>query len=184
MENIPINSIDEVDDISSRDEYEVALRAGKTPEEAIRIVSEFSRDNARTPYQWNSTENAGFTSGKPWLRVNPNYREINFENEEKDPDSVLSYYKKLLALRKNPNDRDTLIFGSLKPVWEDRPGIMAYERSSENQKILIAANFSREPQAIKPGSGYSKVLLNNLPELSENEGTITLGAYQAVILEI
>ena len=182
MENIPIHSIDEVDDISTLDEYEVALQAGKTPEEALRIVAAYSRDNARTPYQWNSRENAGFTSGKPWLRVNPDYTEINYEDEEKNPESVLNFYKKLLALRKDPLYSETLIYGKLVPLWADHPGIMAYERRSEHQRILIAANFLNVKQAVRLEGGYEKILINNLHGLEEEGGELRLAAYQAVIL--
>lgn len=90
MENIPFKSIDEVDDISTLDEYKVALDAGLTPEAALKAVARRSRDNARTPMQWTCGENAGFTAGTPWLRVNPNYTAINVEKESGDPDSVLN----------------------------------------------------------------------------------------------
>ena len=101
MENVKFESIDQVDDISTLDEYKVALDAGCTPDEALKVVSRFSRDNARTPMQWTDGENAGFTTGKPWLRVNENYKKINAESQINDPDSVRSFYKKLIALRKN-----------------------------------------------------------------------------------
>ena len=88
MENIPFSSIDEVDDISSLDEYQVALDAGLSPEDALKAVARFSRDNARTPMQWSDAAHAGFTTGKPWLRVNPNYLSINAAAQLEDPDSV------------------------------------------------------------------------------------------------
>ena len=99
MENVPISSIDEVDDISARDEYRVALEAGLSPEEALRVIAKSSRDNARTPMQWTDGENAGFTAGTPWLKINPNYTDINVEAELADENSVLHFYKKLIALR-------------------------------------------------------------------------------------
>ena len=109
-------------------------------------------------------ENAGFTSGKPWLRINPNYRKINLEDERKNPDSVWNFYRSLIALRKDPAYRETLVYGELQPVMTDRPKLMAYLRRSENQTILIAANFSREPQRIRPEGSWEKVLLNNQHE--------------------
>lgn len=100
MENLGVVSIDKVDDISALDQYQVCLDAGLTPEEALKVISIYSRDNARTPVQWNSDKNAGFTDGTPWLMVNPNYTAINVAAQEKDPDSILSFYKELIALRK------------------------------------------------------------------------------------
>jgi oligo-1,6-glucosidase len=184
MENIPIDSIEEVDDISSLDEYQVALKAGRTPEEALKAVAVQSRDNARTPYQWSHGENAGFTAGKPWLRINPNYRKINLEDERRNPDSVWNFYRSLLALRKDPAYRETLVYGELQPVMTDRPKLMAYFRRSENQTILIAANFSREPQRIRPEGVWEKVLLNNQHEFYAEDGSILLGGYQVLILEM
>ena len=107
MENVPFSSIDEVDDISTLDEYQVALNAGLSPEDALAAVSRFSRDNARTPMQWSGKENAGFTAGTPWLKVNPNYTSINAADQLDDPDSVRSFYKKLIALRKDPEYKET-----------------------------------------------------------------------------
>lgn len=184
MENIPIHSIEEVDDISTHDEYEVALSAGKTPEEALRAVARFSRDNARTPYQWTHGKNAGFTTGEPWLRVNRNCDKINYEDELKNPDSVLNFYRDLLALRKNPACQETLVYGRLEPVMNDRPGLMAYMRRSEGQTILIAANFRKEPQEIIPADSCVKVLLNNLHEVREDAGKILLQGYQVLIMEM
>ena len=115
MENVPFSSIEEVDDISSLDEYQVALEAGLTAEEALKVIARYSRDNARTPMQWSDAAHAGFTTGTPWLHVNPNYSTINAAAEQKDPDSVFHFYKKLIALRKDPAYRETVVYGALEP---------------------------------------------------------------------
>ena len=107
MENISFDSIDEVDDISTLDGYKVARAAGLSEKEALRAVEKSSRDNARTPFQWDGSENAGFTTGKPWLRVNPNYTEINLADQRNDPDSVFNFYRQLTRLRKNPDYQET-----------------------------------------------------------------------------
>ena len=99
MENVEFQSISEVDDISTLDEYQVALDAGLTPDAALKAVNRVSRDNARTPFQWDASANAGFTTGTPWLKVNRNYTKINLESQKNDPDSVYQYYRRLLALR-------------------------------------------------------------------------------------
>ena len=120
MENVPFSSIDEIDDISTLDEYQVALDAGLTPEDALRAVAKFSRDNARTPMQWSDADHAGFTTGTPWLKVNPNYTSINVKDQLDDPDSVRSFYKKLIALRKAPEFKETVVYGTLEPYLEEQ----------------------------------------------------------------
>ena len=111
MENKKIRSVQELDDISSIDSYQVARRAGLTDEEALETITFHSRDNARTPMQWSDEEHAGFTTGEPWLKENPNYTQINVQEQLGREDSVLSFYKKLIALRKDPAYKDTFVYG-------------------------------------------------------------------------
>lgn len=184
MENLTFASINEVDDISTLDEYQVALDAGLSPEEALKAVNRLSRDNARTPFQWDDSENAGFTSGTPWLRVNPNYTQINAAEQMQREDSVLNYYKKLTALRKNPQYADTIVYGNLEPVWEERHNLMAFYRRGEQQTLLVIANYQREPQTVTLDAPYKKVLLNNLGQLRADGTTLYLDGYQAVVLEL
>ena len=184
MENIKFESIDEVDDISTLDEYQVALKAGLSPEEALKAMGRFSRDNARTPFQWSSEANAGFTTGTPWLRVNPNYPEINLAAQRNDPDSVYQYYRKLIALRKDPEYKDVIVYGTLIPLWEDQTNLMAFYRKSENQTLLVIANYQRDPRTVTVEGGFRKLMLSNLPELTSESCTITLAGYQAVVLEV
>ena len=184
MENLTFASIDEVDDINTLDEYQVALKAGLSPKEALKTVNRLSRDNARTPFQWDASENAGFTSGTPWLRVNPNYTQINAAEQMSREDSVFNYYKKLTALRKNPQYADTIVYGNLEPVWEDRHNLMAFYRRGENQTLLVIANYQKEPQTVTLDAPYKNVMLNNLDRLDVDGTTLRLGSYQAVILEM
>ena len=183
MENIPFKSIDEVDDISTLDEYKVALDAGLTPEAALKAVARRSRDNARTPMQWTCGENAGFTAGTPWLRVNPNYTAINVEKESGDPDSVLNFYKKLIALRKSPEYKETVVYGALIPFMEDRPNLMAYYRKGD-KTLLVVGNYQWDEQEITLPSECKKVLINNYPDLISSGDQITLHGYQVLILEL
>lgn len=183
MENVPFPSIEEIDDISTHDEYRVALKAGLTPAEALTAVSKYSRDNARTPMQWSAGANAGFTSGTPWLMVNPNYTSINAAAQTDDPDSVYSFYKKLIALRKDPVYQETIVYGALKPAWEDRHNLMAYYREGD-QTLLVIGNYQREEQEITLPSPYKKVLLNNYKDMAEDGSRIRLHGYQVVILEM
>ncbi|MBD5477220.1 MAG: alpha-glucosidase [Lachnospiraceae bacterium] len=183
MENVPITSIEEVDDISSHDEYKVALEAGLSPEEALKAVSKFSRDNARTPMQWSDEANAGFTTGTPWLKVNPNYTSINAAEQRKNPESVWNFYKKLISLRKDPAYKETVVYGALEPVWEERHNLMAYNRKGD-KTLLVVGNYQREAQEIVLPGGHQKVLLNNYGDIAEDNGRIRLYGYQVLILEM
>ena len=183
MENIPFKSIDEVDDISTLDEYKVALDAGLTPEAALKAVARRSRDNARTPMQWTGGENAGFTAGTPWLRVNPNYTAINVEKESGDPDSVLNFYKKLIALRKNPEYKETVVYGTLEPFMEDRHNLMAYYRKGD-KTLLVVGNYQRDEQEIALPAACKKVLINNYPDVVMDGAAVKLHGYQVLVMEL
>ncbi len=184
MENMKFRSIDEVDDISTIDQYQVSLDAGLPEDEALKSISLFSRDNARTPFQWNAEVNAGFTTGTPWLRVNPNYTDINLESQQNDPDSVFQFYRKLIALRKDPQYKDVIIYGVTAPFQPERDNLIAFTRKTDAQTLLIAVNFQNAPQTVKLDVPYKKVLLNNLSELDGTGAEFTLGGYQAVVLEL
>ena len=183
MENVPFKSIDEVDDISTLDEYKVALDAGLTPEAALKAVARRSRDNARTPMQWTGGENAGFTAGTPWLRVNPNYTSINVEDERKDPDSVFHFYRQLIALRKNPEYKETVVYGALEPFMEDRHNLMAYYRKGD-KTLLVAGNYQWEEQEITLPAACKKVLINNYPDVVMDGETVKLHGYQVLVMEL
>lgn len=190
MRNCPMDSIEDYDDINTKDQYRTALEAGCTEEEALDACIRYSRDNARTPMQWSHEKEAGFTTGKPWLKVNPNYTEINVEDQLKDEDSVLHFYKKLIALRKSEAYRETLIFGRFVPVFEADEDVFAFYRESESgDRIFIAANFGKEEKTFTlPEKNYTVLLTNDdsAPEgtLStlENDGTLCLKSCGAIIL--
>ena len=182
MENVVLTSIREVDDISTLDEYEVCLREGFSEEEALRIVNRYSRDNARTPVQWDSSKNAGFTTGTPWLPLNPNYKKINVAEQEKDPESVLSYYKKLTALRKNLEYKETMVYGDFVPFMADEDRLMAFYRKGE-KTLLILGNYRKEERELELPAPVKKLVLSNAePRITGRK--ITLSGYEATILEI
>ena len=183
MENIPFKSIDEVDDISTLEEYKVALDAGLTPEAALKAVARRSRDNARTPMQWTGEENAGFTAGTPWLRVNSNYTAINVEKETIDPNSVLNFYKKLIALRKDPEYKETVVYGALEPFMEDRHNLMAYYRKGD-KTLLVVGNYQWDEQEITLPSECKKVLINNYPDMVLDGNLVKLHGYQVLVVEL
>jgi len=182
MENVVLTSIREVDDISTLDEYEVCLREGFSEEEALRIVNRYSRDNARTPVQWDSSKNAGFTTGTPWLPLNPNYKKINVAQQEKDPESVLSYYKKLTALRKNPEYKETMVYGDFVPFMAEEDRLMAFYRKGE-KTLLILGNYRKEERELELPAPVKKLVLSNAePRITGRK--ITLSGYEATILEL
>ena len=182
MENIVLENISTVDDISTIDEYALCLEEGFSEKEALAIVNRFTRDNARTPMQWSNDENAGFTKGKPWLPVNPNYRRINVASQEQDEDSVLSYYKKLCALRKNPEYKETIVYGDFIPFMPEEDRLMAFYRKGE-KTILVLGNYRKEEREIELPSEVKKVILSNAePCLSGKK--IQLSGYEATILEL
>ena len=183
MENVPFKSIDEVDDISTLDEYKVALDAGLAPDAALKAVARRSRDNARTPMQWSDGKNAGFTTGTPWLRVNPNYTAINVEKEAQDPDSVLNFYKKLIALRKDPEYKETVVYGALEPFMEERHNLMAYYRKWD-KTLLVVGNYQWDEQEIELPGACKKVLINNYPDVVIDRNKIKLHGYQVLVLEL
>lgn len=183
MENMKFNSIEDVDDVSTLDEYQVALNAGLGEEEAFRRVAAFSRDNARTPMQWTDGKNAGFTEGTPWLRVNPNCSRINVKDQEKNEGSVLSFYKKLTALRKSEEYKETVVYGEFVPYLEQEKNLIGYFREGE-KKLLVLANFQKAPREVELPGSVKKVLLNNLEDLALNDNRIHLDSWQFVTLEI
>lgn len=161
MQNARFNSVDEFDDISTKDQYRMAREAGLSDAEALAVCSAMSRDNARTPMQWKDAPQAGFTSGTPWLKVNDNYPVINVEKEEGQPDSVLHYYRKLIALRKSGEYRELFTYGKFEPAYENADHVMAYYRILQGRRVLVAANFGTDTIELDWEVPAKKVLLSN-----------------------
>ncbi len=185
MENVNFTSMDQIDDISTRDQYKVAIEAGLSPEEAFAAVKHYSRDNSRTPFQWDDSKNAGFTTGTPWLMVSPDYKRINAASQINDPNSLLSYYKKLTALRKNPEYSETVVYGKTVPYLPEVERLMAFKRVGDNQTLLVLGNFGTKPQTVKLPSKCKKVVLNNVENVEFVSDTeIKLEGYQAIVIEI
>lgn len=185
MENCPFESIDQLDDISSKDEYKVCRDAGYSEEESMRLLRIYSRENARTPVQWSDEENAGFSTHEPWMIVNPNYKEINLAKQKDDRNSVYAFYKKMIALYKDPAYHETLAFGRFEPYQRETKNLIAYFRKGEGQTLLVLANFQNEPQTVVLPETAGDVILNNYAGVDlDDDGRITLGGYQAVIIEL
>ncbi|MBR6712877.1 MAG: alpha-glucosidase [Selenomonadaceae bacterium] len=172
--NAKFDSIDDFDDISTRGNYNLARADGLTDKEALRFAQKFSRDNARTPMQWNSTKNAGFTSGKPWLPVHEDFKRCNVEIEERDADSVLNYYRKLSKLR---NSSEILLRGEYEELYPENEELYIFKRTLGGKTIIVAVNFTTHDVKL-PITGGKKIL-GNYPDEKNY-----LRATEAVIYEV
>lgn len=186
MTNTRFERIEDVDDVSTRGEYAACLALGLTEAQALDACAQYSRDNARTPVQWTDGENAGFTTGTPWIGVNPNYTRINAREQQARPDSVLNWYKKLLALRKDPRWEEALVWGDCEPVMEEEEGLMAYRRTGGGKTLLVVCNLSELPRSLALPGTIRQVLLNNHQEGGPQPGFDRYAAqpWQAVVLEL
>ena len=181
MTNAGYTDISQYRDVESTNYYQIMLARGKTKEEALHILNERSRDNGRTPMQWNGGENAGFTSGRPWISLPDNYKTINVEAEMADEDSILYYYRRLIAIRK---EEPAVAEGSIEFIETSDPQILAYRRILGEDEILAIHNFGSEEKAVPPAckEGAYSLLLGNYK--SDAEGVPDkLKAYESVILK-
>ena len=183
MQNEIWSNIHDYNDISTIDQYKLAREAGLSDTEALEVCGKMSRDNARTPVQWNAQANAGFTTGTPWLKVHSDYKEINVAAQEKDPDSVLNYYRKLTAIRKAPEYKEVFTYGKTVPAYQDSETVMAYYRETKSQRILVAANFGREAVSTKLEYPVKKVLLSNQNRTDCPEEMLKLDSCEVIVLE-
>ena len=152
MMNIRLDTIDKYIDIASIRAYH-AYFTRQSHEKRMRRIHESSRDSARTPVQWSAEENAGFTTGTPWFQINPNYPTVNVAAEEKDPDSILNFYRKCLALRKSS---ETLLWGAYREYQPWRGKVYLYERSLGDERILVICSFSHLVQLYRLPRGYDR----------------------------
>ena len=165
-------------DVESINAYQMLLEQGKTPEEAFAIIQTKSRDNSRTPMQWDDSANAGFTTGTPWLKAGKSYPEINVENEMQGP--IFTFYQKLIALRK---DLPIIAEGSYQPAYEDSQQVYAFERQLGDEKLLVLNNFYPDPITIDilPEYQNGEVLLSNYEEAQTAE-VVTLRPYESLAI--
>lgn len=182
MTNIAFKSIDDYRDVETVNFYQEQIRKGVPEGRIMEAIWKKSRDNARTPMQWNSSEEAGFTSGTPWIKVNPNYPMINVEKALRDPDSIWHYYKKLIALRKK---YEVIVYGKYELLLPEHPEIYAYTRTLGDVCLLVILNFLRgEPEFKLPTEIHQErgeLLICNYPVKDEVElsRTFRLRPYEA-----
>jgi len=186
MTNVAFETIEDYRDVETLNMYrEYVEQRGADPKTLIKAINAKSRDNARTPLQWDDSENAGFTSGTPWIKVNPNYKEINVEKARKDPNSIFYYYKKLIALRKqNP----VTVYGSYDLLLEEDEKIYAFTRTLDDDRLLVVLNFSGESPAfaMPENISYSKadLLIANYGVTSEDIRRFDLRPYEARVYRL
>jgi len=182
MTNIGFTKIEQYKDIAAINGYKKAATDGEDLDLYLQKLNLLSRDNGRTPMQWDATKNAGFSNETPWLPVHENHSTVNVLHQENDQNSVLNHFRKMVALRK---DNLLLVYGNYAIIQDDHPTIYAYSRTLEDQQMIILLNFSELESSISlPNFDHNKeVLINNYNELSIDENTITLKPYQAVVLK-
>ena len=180
MVNIKFDNIEDYRDIETINKYEAEKKAGGDLKKLIENKKRTSRDNGRTPFQWSAAANAGFTTGTPWIKVNPNYATLNREVQEKDPNSVLNYFRKVVKLRK---DNPLLVYGKYTLVDRNNPAIYAYTRELGGKKFLVLLNFKDQIATVTTGLDLSRAtrLVSNYPNPSSGE---TLQPYEAVVYDI
>ena len=154
MTNVAYPNISYYNDVETLNSYKEALAQGKDMDAFLKLVHMQSRDNARTPMQWNSSKNAGFSDAKPWLEVNSNYKSINVEAQEKNEDSILHFYRKMNAFRK---ENKVIVYGNYECLNEDDPNLYFYKRYDDLETYIILLNFSNYTQKID----NQKFALNN-----------------------
>ncbi|HLV09549.1 MAG TPA: alpha-amylase family glycosyl hydrolase, partial [Halanaerobiales bacterium] len=179
MTNVRLPGIDDYNDIRTINKYKEKIKKGEKEGEILEELWSLSRDNSRTPMQWNSEENAGFSSGVPWLKVNPNYIEINVENQINNPDSILSYYRHLISLRKKYS---SLVYGSYRSLMEDKRNIYVYYRKLKNEEVLVIINnfagFIKLPRE-KVNLSDKHLLLSNYSVTKDSKETVNLRPYES-----
>ena len=181
MTNCPIDDISEAKDIETINMYNERISSGFTKEEILESINAKGRDNARTPMQWNAREHAGFTTGIPWLRVNPNYKEINAEEALADQDSVFYMYKKLIDLRRK---HDIIVWGDYELVEETPEHVFAYSRIYEDQRWLVVCNMSSEKQVFTVPREALRIIVSNYPLKQLPDGKVELRPYEAFVVEV
>ena len=184
MENQVFESVEDFDDIATINGYHVAKEAGLSEEEALAVIANYSRDNARTPMQWSAEPGLGFSDGPAWLiSPKPDYS-INVEDQEKDPDSILNYYRQLTALYGHPLYGNTIRFGDMIPAYRDRENIIAFERRGD-KRLLVISNFQNRQATLELPAPIKTLVLNNTAGLSqEGDQVLELAPYQTVVLEL
>ena len=184
MRDDPKKSIREFVDKPTFAIYDRLIAEGKTDAEAMEQINRDSREHSRTPMQWNASDQAGFTTGTPWFPVNKNYTELNYEAEEKDPDSLLWFYRKMVAVRRREDLEETFIYGKVIPEYETVSGVLAYRRTDETNNLVILTTSLADGVELPFVDEIEEVLLNNYDACEAENGTIHLKPYQCLVMKV
>lgn len=185
MTNARFDTIDDYIDIETQSAYNARIQAGFSEKDVMQSLYMKSRDNARTPMQWSDAPSAGFTEGRPWMKVNPNYQTINVLNDLKNKNSVFYHYQQLIRLRK---DNETIVYGKYNLLNPDNRHVYAYERVSNDERLLIVCNFYKTERKfsyqVPPNCKNVDILLSSYADTGNYLAHIHLRPYEAVIYKI
>ena len=183
MRNVSRDTIEEYNDCSSVNQYRRALAEGFSPESALAFVRNQSRDNARTPFQWNNRTNAGFSSGVPWLKVNENYETVNAAAEDGDSDSMLNFYRTIIRLRTDSAYADVFTDGTMEPVFLDTENVVAYKRILGKKSVMVLINYQNNRTVLDVKEKILRILCCNYKKDTVIQHTVELQPYEAMIIE-
>ena len=175
MTNINLKHLSDCKDVLTFNNEKIFKKLGFNEERFMKLANKVSRENSRTPVQWDTSENAGFTTGKPWFNINENYKEINVADEDKDPDSLLNFYRELIKFKK---ENEVAIYGKYKEYYHLNPSLFVYERTYEGKKLLVICSFKEKSVRFSAPDGYNlkkgKLVLNNYKDNKVvNNGFVT-----------
>jgi oligo-1,6-glucosidase len=185
MTNVAFEEIEDYRDIETLNMYREAIASGESIQEIMNVIHQRGRDNARTPVQWDDSRHAGFTLGTPWIKVNPNYRQINAKQALSDPDSIFHYYKKLIQLRKQ---EEIVVYGDFQLIYGDSEEIFAYTRTLNMEKWVIICSFSNEhvlftfPEEMKDKE--KEIVIGNYEDKGMLRDSVELKPYQAFVIKL
>lgn len=181
MTNIKFSDIRDYRDIETLNFYHRKAAEGWTEEKIMEYIYRNSRDNARTPMQWDDSKHAGFTKGEPWISVNPDYKDIHVKRCLEDHTSVFYHYQKLIRMRK---DNEVLVYGDFRMICTEDEKVLAYVRTLRDKRLIIVCNFYEEETQINiQNYGTGKVLLSNYPGTQTDLSRLKLRPYEAVIFQ-
>lgn len=186
MTNAPFASLEDYRDLESINAWRDLSARGVLPEGELRAAIAYkSRDNARTPFQWDDSPSAGFTTGTPWIMVNPNYAAINAREQLGRADSVFRYYQKLIALRRTSPDRDLIVYGKYRLILPEDPRLFAYTRALGNKTLLTVCSLSGEPADFAPPAALAgktaRLLISNWEAAPAAPAAMTFQPWQAAV---
>ena len=181
MTNVAFDSIEAYNDVSSVNKYNEMIAEGVQESEALKFMWNCSRDNARTPMQWDGSVNAGFTTGIPWIGINPNYVTINVKAQQEDKDSILNFYKEMIKIRKS---NKTLVYGKYQLIWEEHPKVYAYTRGEEDEKYLVLCNLTDQVATLNGEILEVEDLLLANYKVEEFKQYTTLRPYEARLYKL